>query len=130
MDKDLSENLTATDQSANNDQTSSNNEQSQINQISAELSLAGTEQSDESTQDILRNRIMPMMGSPEAVEDMHLFENAIDSGFHIFNVRQDMWQDRMPLLEAAISRYTAPKRRSLGTLPVMPHSDPLHTTSL
>ena len=43
MDKDLSENLTATDQSANNDQTSSNNEQSQINQISAELSLAGTD---------------------------------------------------------------------------------------
>lgn len=64
-----------------------------------------TEQSDESTQDILRNRIMPMLGSPETIEDMHLFENAVDSGFQIFNVRQDMWQERMPLLETAIKRY-------------------------
>lgn len=64
-----------------------------------------TEQSDESTQDILRNRIMPMLGSPESVEDMHLFESAAESAFQIFNVRQDMWQERMPLLEAAIKRY-------------------------
>ena len=53
-----------------------------------------TEQSDQSTQDILRNRLVPMVCSdggsfPESVYD-------------IFNVRTESWQERLPLLMAAI----------------------------
>ena len=53
-----------------------------------------TEQSDQSTQDILRNRLAPMVCSdggsfPESVYD-------------IFNVRTESWQERLPLLMAAI----------------------------
>ncbi len=49
-----------------------------------------TEQSDLSTQDILKNRILPMIGEES------------DTPFHVFNVRQEMWRERMPLLEVAI----------------------------
>lgn len=53
-----------------------------------------TEQSDQSTQDILRNRLVPMVcgggeGFPESMYD-------------IFNVRTESWTERMPLLMAAI----------------------------
>ena len=52
-----------------------------------------TEQSDESTQDILRNRIMKML----ATEECPLFD--------IFNVRSMSWKERRSLLKEAIERY-------------------------
>lgn len=87
-----------------------------------------TEQSDESTQDILRNRIVPMLfgkvygssgkvyGSEFMVNGDCTDETSINHKpssinpfpsemFHIFNVRQDMWRERLPLLEAAIERF-------------------------
>lgn len=52
-----------------------------------------TEQSEESTQDILRNRLIAMAKDiPEGMLD-------------IFNVRGEFWQERLPLLEAAIGRF-------------------------
>ena len=52
-----------------------------------------TEQSEESTQDILRNRLIAMAQTiPEGKLD-------------IFNVRGEFWQERLPLLEAAIGRF-------------------------
>ncbi len=52
-----------------------------------------TEQSEESTQDILRNRLIGMAKTiPEGMLD-------------IFNVRGEFWQERLPLLEAAIGRF-------------------------
>lgn len=77
-----------------------------------------TEQSDESTQDILCNRILPMIegqscASPSSSSEPDLFtadetesRPVFPPGFHVFNVRQDPWRDRLPLLEAAISRYS------------------------
>ena len=53
-----------------------------------------TEQSDESTQDILKNRIMKMQGG--AAE-----EAAID----VFNVRSVSWKDRRKLLLEAVAQY-------------------------
>jgi len=50
-----------------------------------------TEQSDQSTQDILRNRLMPMAGTG-FTEDL----------FDIFNIRVESWQDRLPLVLAAV----------------------------
>ena len=61
-----------------------------------------TEQSDESTQDILKNRIVPMIGDSLPITGESWGEAL---SFHIFNVRQDMWRDRLPLLETAIVRY-------------------------
>ena len=52
-----------------------------------------TEQSDESTQDILRNRIMKML----ATKECPLFD--------IFNVRSMSWKERRSLLKEAIERY-------------------------
>lgn len=54
-----------------------------------------TEQSEESTQDILNHRIMPMTGMPDFPLER----------FHIFNVRADLWQERLPLLEVAMRRF-------------------------
>jgi len=53
-----------------------------------------TEQSEESTQDILKNRMAAMVGGKLP---MHLLD--------VFNVRADFWQERMPLLEAAIMEF-------------------------
>lgn len=80
-----------------------------------------TEQSDESTQDILRNRIIPMIetipnpplkgGSVDApIDTWGLFNpsplsGGLEGSFHVFNVRQDAWRERLPLLEAAITRF-------------------------
>lgn len=61
-----------------------------------------TEQSDESTQDILKNRIIPMIGDSLPIEGEGWGEGL---PFHIFNVRQDQWRERLPLLEAAIARF-------------------------
>lgn len=87
-----------------------------------------TEQSDLSTQDILRNRIIPMIGDFNDNDNLNHNPNPNDnhsmrslplalhgrglgrgysggSSFHTFNVRQEMWRDRMPLLEVAIRQY-------------------------
>ena len=56
-----------------------------------------TEQSEESTQDILRSRIIPMTGIDESQFPMHLFD--------IFNVRQDGYARRLPMLEVAVRHY-------------------------
>ena len=76
-----------------------------------------TEQSDESTQDILKSRILPMLGKGLSVEEFNslaeeLFNplnsealKPLNSYFHVFNVRQDQWRERLPLLEAAIKRF-------------------------
>lgn len=60
-----------------------------------------TEQSEESTQDILKNRIMPMV-SGGSLPDIVCWS---DDQFHIFNVRTDFWQERLPMLEAALHEY-------------------------
>ena len=57
-----------------------------------------TEQSEESTQDILRNRIMKM------TVPLHEGEDGVGA-FHVFNVRGEPWKERMPLLEAAVLHY-------------------------
>ena len=64
-----------------------------------------TEQSEESTQDILCHRILPMIGPGEAEQTKNIFNKTEQSMFQIFNVRADFWQDRLPLLEAAMRRY-------------------------
>ena len=56
-----------------------------------------TEQSEESTQDILRNRIIPMTGMAENQFPMDIFD--------IFNVRAEGYDQRLPMLEAAVRHY-------------------------
>ena len=56
-----------------------------------------TEQSEESTQDILRNRIIPMTGIAEDQFPMDIFD--------IFNVRAEGYDQRLPMLEAAVRQY-------------------------
>ena len=56
-----------------------------------------TEQSEESTQDILRSRIIPMTGLPEDQFPIDLFD--------VFNVRPEGYANRLPMLEAAVSHY-------------------------
>ncbi len=56
-----------------------------------------TEQSEESTQDILKNRILPMTGIEES-----RFPNDL---FDVFNVRGEPYGERLPLLETAVRRY-------------------------
>ena len=62
-----------------------------------------TEQSEESTQEILCDRIMRLWqrNMPEGES----IENFPSEMFDIFNVRAEAWQDRMPLLEEAIREY-------------------------
>ena len=62
-----------------------------------------TEQSEESTQEILCDRIMRLWqrNMPEGES----IENFPSEMFDIFNVRAEAWQDRMPLLEEAILEY-------------------------
>ena len=50
-----------------------------------------TEQSEESTQDILRHRLLPMAGE------------GATAFLDVFNVRGECWQERLPLLEAAVT---------------------------
>lgn len=56
-----------------------------------------TEQSEESTQDILRNRIIPLTGIPEDLFPMDMLD--------VFNVRGEQYADRLALLELAVERY-------------------------
>ena len=70
-----------------------------------------TEQSDESTQDILKNRIMTLIKTTTDLTDStdknscnscnSLFEKSID----VFNVRSVAWKDRRQLLLEAVSHY-------------------------
>ena len=62
-----------------------------------------TEQSEESTQEILCDRIMKLWqrNMPEGES----IENFPSEMFDIFNVRVEAWQDRLPLLEEAILEY-------------------------
>ena len=62
-----------------------------------------TEQSEESTQEILCDRIMRLWqrNMPEGES----IENFPSEMLDIFNVRAEAWQDRMPLLEEAIREY-------------------------
>ena len=66
-----------------------------------------TEQSDESTQDILRNRIMRLARANPSEDTPSVFgEDSIPPGmFDVFNVRCAFWQERLPLLEAAIGKF-------------------------
>ena len=57
-----------------------------------------TEQSEESTQDILCHRVIPLTGIPEDQFPMAQFD--------VFNVRGEAWSDRLPMLEAAVRRYS------------------------
>ena len=74
-----------------------------------------TEQSEESTQDILRNRIIPMvLGHTEITEGTEIcggsqkaqitLKQMMDI-FDIFNVRAEGYDQRLPLLEAAVRHY-------------------------
>ena len=58
-----------------------------------------TEQSDQSTQDILRNRLVPMVISSPPDSGGESFPEGM---YDIFNVRTESWQERLPLLMAAI----------------------------
>ena len=62
-----------------------------------------TEQSEESTQEILCDRIMKLWqrNMPEGEST----DNFPSDMFDIFNVRADAWQDRLPMLETAIKEY-------------------------
>lgn len=66
-----------------------------------------TEQSEESTQDILKNRIMPMIHDGEQSLFDSLYWDDLGDSFQVFNVRADFWQDRLPMLEAAM-RHVRP----------------------
>ena len=56
-----------------------------------------TEQSEESTQDILRHRIIPLTGTSEDQFPMQMMD--------VFNVRPDGYDLRLPMLEAAVRHY-------------------------
>ena len=62
-----------------------------------------TEQSEESTQEILCDRIMRLW--QRNMPECESIENFPSEMFDIFNVRAEAWQDRMPLLEEAIREY-------------------------
>jgi KaiC/GvpD/RAD55 family RecA-like ATPase len=59
-----------------------------------------TEQSDESTQDILKNRVLRMVApTPD------LFSQRSGELFDVFNVRAVEWKERRSLLKEAVERY-------------------------
>ncbi len=62
-----------------------------------------TEQSEESTQEILCDRIMKLW--QRSMPEGENIDNFPSEMFDIFNVRADAWQDRLPLLETAIKEY-------------------------
>ena len=59
-----------------------------------------TEQSDESTQDILKNRVFRMVTSAP-----DLFSQRSGELFDVFNVRAVEWKERRSLLKEAVERY-------------------------
>ena len=64
-----------------------------------------TEQSDESTQDILKNRIMKMATGGKVQQNTLFDDRQAGSPFDIFNVRCVEWKDRRALLKEAVKRY-------------------------
>ena len=62
-----------------------------------------TEQSEESTQEILCDRIMRLW--QRNMPECESIKNFPSEMFDIFNVRAEAWQDRLPLLETAILEY-------------------------
>ena len=62
-----------------------------------------TEQSEESTQEILCDRIVKLW--QRSMPEGESMENFPSEMFDIFNVRAEAWQDRLPLLEEAIEEY-------------------------
>ena len=62
-----------------------------------------TEQSEESTQEILCDRIMRLW--QRNMPECESIKNFPSEMFDIFNVRAEAWQDRLPLLETAIKEY-------------------------
>ena len=83
-----------------------------------------TEQSDESTQDILKNRILRMIGHTESTEITEINscnscnswsenisvssgQSVVENQFDVYNVRRDAVSERLPMLEAAV-RYRHP----------------------
>ena len=82
-----------------------------------------TEQSDESTQDILKNRILQMITNTNLTNQTNnscnssnswsenisvsSVESVVENKFDVFNVRRDAVSERLPMLEAAV-RYRRP----------------------
>lgn len=65
-----------------------------------------TEQSEESTQEILTERIIPMCTGENSINHKPSTINQFPMElFNIFNVRAEAWRERLPLLELAIERY-------------------------
>ena len=74
-----------------------------------------TEQSEESTQDILRNRIIPMVlghtdqkGQTNLTDSTELASSTLNrmmESFDIFNVRSEGYDQRLPMLEASVRHY-------------------------
>ena len=67
-----------------------------------------TEQSDESTQDILKNRVFRMMETqplPDLFTPRPNREGAGEGLFDVFNVRAVEWKERRSLLKEAVERY-------------------------
>ena len=67
-----------------------------------------TEQSEESTQEILTERIMPMccaVAADEEAADTEVSDGLPERLMNVFNVRSEPWRERLPLLEEAINAY-------------------------
>ena len=64
-----------------------------------------TEQSDESTQDILKNRVITMIkATDQTTPDPSYSGGEIDRPFDVFNVRAVEWKERRDLLREAVTR--------------------------
>ena len=61
-----------------------------------------TEQSEESTQDILKNRILPMVRNTDPTPGP---SPTMGGEIEVFNVRGEGYSDRLPLLEAAVRHF-------------------------
>ena len=81
-----------------------------------------TEQSDESTQDILKNRIMKLAADKRGLAQADLFdaENNSWSGkmFDVFNVRGVAWKERRSLLCEAVTRCKPDLPKLIGDVMV------------
>ena len=65
-----------------------------------------TEQSDESTQDILKNRIQTLIkANINQTNDLFNPPPSMESNINVFNVRSVSWKDRRQLLLEAVSHY-------------------------
>ena len=76
---------------------------SRLDESPLRLLWIDTEQSEESTQDIMVNRLIPMMESSAEPSASSAFWKG--DGGEVFNIRGEPWQERLPLVEAAIGQY-------------------------